>query len=208
MVGTNGSECHSLSGPVGTTSVWPAKQTTGWALPRRAQRFATSPNFIGSHSNPARARRWAMSSWQPPSSGVTDLRAISSLASSSAPAGSGIHVDLEVAERAAAARRREDAFLLLLLGPALRHRLAGDLARGRLVDQPQHVGGRVGVRHRFVLGDLAVHEQLEERLLEGLRPGRHALLQRLLDLADLAPLDQLGDEARVEEHLARDHTLA
>ena len=41
MVGTNGSECHSDSGPVGTTSVWPAKQTSGAALPRRAHRLLT-----------------------------------------------------------------------------------------------------------------------------------------------------------------------
>src|SRR6185436_14458298 len=99
MVGTNGSERHSLSGPVGTTSVWPAKQTTGLCVPRRAHRLVTSPKFIGSHLNPAAVNRLVINSWQPPSSGVMDLRAMSSLASSSA---SGIHVDLEVAERGSA----------------------------------------------------------------------------------------------------------
>src|SRR5688500_1037400 len=138
MVGTNGSECHSLSGPVGTTSVWPAKQTTGLALPRRAQRLVTSPNFIGSHWKPAVASRLAINSWQPPSSGVTDLRPMSSLASSSAET-SGIHVDLEISE-GRAARRGQDAFLLLLRSGAGGRfagdlaRLAGDLAGGGLVD--------------------------------------------------------------------------
>src|SRR5262245_65523748 len=112
MVGTNGSECHSDNGPVGTTSVWPAKQTTGWPAPRRAQRLVTALNFIGSHLKPAAVSRLASSSWQPPSSGVTDLRPISSLARSSASS-SGIHVDLEVAERRAAPSGQA-AFLLLL----------------------------------------------------------------------------------------------
>ena len=57
MVGTKGSECHSDSGPVGTTSVWPAKHTTGLAVPRRAQRLLTAPNFIGSQRKPAFVRR-------------------------------------------------------------------------------------------------------------------------------------------------------
>ena len=39
IVGTNGSECHSASGPVGTTSVCPAKHTSGRALPRRPRVF-------------------------------------------------------------------------------------------------------------------------------------------------------------------------
>src|ERR1700682_292321 len=178
MVGTNGSECHSVSGPVGTTSVCPAKQTSGPRVPRRAQSLVTSPNLIGSHRNPARTRRAATSSWQPPSCGVIDLRAMSCFASSRAedsPAllPSGIHVDLEVVERGALAapgRRALTAPLLGLLSRLGRQSLAADLARSGLVDQPEHVGGRIGVGHRLILGDLAFDEQLEQRLLEGLRP--------------------------------------
>src|SRR4051812_25495028 len=115
MVGWNGSECHSLSGPVGTTSVWPAKHTTGWPLPRRAQRLLTSPKCIGSHLKPILARRAAIRSWQPASSGVTDFFAMSSRTSSSVRP-SGIHVDLDVAERGIAARSGgENAFLFLFL---------------------------------------------------------------------------------------------
>src|SRR5436190_16332172 len=154
-VGTKGSECHSLSGPVGTTSVCPAKQTTGCPLPRRAQRLVTAPNFIASHLNPACDRRAARSCWQPPSSGVIDLRAMSSLASSSAPP-SGI--DLDFVERRAGAR--ENALFLLgagllarLFGSWLRWRsLPADLAGGGLVDEPEHVSRRIGVGHRFFLG--------------------------------------------------------
>src|SRR3954469_3214533 len=103
MVGTKGSDFHSESGPVGTTSVCPAKQTTGWLEPRRAHRLVTSPNFIDSQRKPDFCRRAAISSWQPPSSGVMERRSMSCRVSSSAPARSGIHVDLEVVERRAAA---------------------------------------------------------------------------------------------------------
>src|SRR6266496_2470172 len=215
-VGTKGSECHSLSGPVGTTSVCPAKQTTGCSVPRRAQRLVTAPNFIGSQPNPALASRAASSSWQPPSSGVTDRRAISSLARSRAPAPSGINVDFEIVERGAT--RGGQHALLLVAGRFLsgllgsrglgRQGLAADLAGGRLVDEPQHVGRRVRVRHGFFLRDLALDEQLEQRLLEGLRARRHAPLERVLDLVDLALLDQLGDVARIEQHLDRGHAGA
>src|SRR3954465_3785808 len=143
IVGTKGSDFHSSSGPVGTTSVWPAKQTSGRAGPRRAHRLVTSPRRIGSHLKSSFPRRSPIRSWQPPSSGVTDFRAMSSLASSSTA--SGIHVDLDVAELRAA-RGGEDAFLLLFLLPAPpwrrrsrrggRRRRAGDLAGGSLVDQP------------------------------------------------------------------------
>src|SRR3954471_15319793 len=97
-----GSDCHSASGPVGTTSVWPARQTSGWSVPRRAHILVTSPQTTDSHRKPARSRRSARSGWQPPSSGVTDLRPISALESARTPLSSGIHVDLEVVEAGAA----------------------------------------------------------------------------------------------------------
>ena len=56
-VGANGSECQASSGPVGTTSVCPAKQTTGRASPRRAQRLVTPLDAIVSQRKPSGARR-------------------------------------------------------------------------------------------------------------------------------------------------------
>ena len=64
-------------GPVGTTSVWPAKQTSGRASPRRAQRLVTPLATSVSHAKPSGARRAAISAWQPASSGVSERRAIS-----------------------------------------------------------------------------------------------------------------------------------
>src|SRR5919108_91501 len=199
MVGTKGSECHSLSGPVGTTSVWPAKHTRGWPLPRCAQRFVTSPNGIGSPRKPARPGGRASSAWQPPSCGVTERRAISSWAKARALSPSGIRVDLEIVERSGRPLLAE-RLLGGWRGALRRQRLAADLAGGRLVDETEHVGRGVGVRHGLVLRDLAFHEELEERLLEGLRAWRHALFERVLDLANLALLDQLGDVPRVEQY--------
>src|SRR5207248_3366788 len=128
----NGSECHSPSGPGGTTSVWPAKQTSGWASPRRAQRLSTAPKRIGSQRKPDLARRARRRFWQPPSSGVTDRRAMSSLASSSAPA-SGIRVDLQIAERGAFAGGRRAGGL------------AGDLVCRLLLEKKKQMTGPVFV---------------------------------------------------------------
>ncbi len=41
--GLKGSLFQSSSGPVGTTSVWPAKHSTGPPLPRVAQKLSTLP---------------------------------------------------------------------------------------------------------------------------------------------------------------------
>ncbi len=76
--GANGSERHSASGPVGTTSVWPAKHTSGRASPRRAQRFVTPLRTIVSQRKPSGSSRAAISAWHPASSGVSERRAISS----------------------------------------------------------------------------------------------------------------------------------
>src|SRR5688572_30792180 len=158
---------------------------------------------MASHWKPAPPSRSAMTFWQAASSGVTDLREMSSFASSSTLP-SGIRVDLEVVERRALAGLHT---LVVRRLHRLRHRgrrTAGarqaELARSSLVDQPQHVGRGVGVRHRLLLGDLAFHEELEERLLEGLRAWRETLLERVLNLADVTPLDELRDIARVEQH--------
>ena len=82
--GSKGSDCHFSRGPGGTTSVWPAKQMTGPGPPRcSAQKLSTSPKRILSISKPNGSSRAISNSWQPASSGVTDFRAISCIASSS-----------------------------------------------------------------------------------------------------------------------------
>ena len=81
-VGSNGSESHFSTGPVGTTSVCPAKQTTGACVPRRNQMFLVSPKWSSSAAKPILCRRSASSFWQSRSSGVTDGREINALASS------------------------------------------------------------------------------------------------------------------------------
>ena len=53
MVGLKGSVRHSSSGPVGTTSVWPAKHSTGPPVPRVAQKFSTLPKSSFSILKPA-----------------------------------------------------------------------------------------------------------------------------------------------------------
>src|ERR1700678_582679 len=78
MTGLKGSLCHSSSGPEGTTSVWPAKQNTGPPLPRFAQKLSTGPKRIRSTANPMASSRSIINSWQPPSAGLTEARAISS----------------------------------------------------------------------------------------------------------------------------------
>src|SRR5450631_1502888 len=82
MVGSKGSECHFSIGPAGTTSVCPARTTSGFASPWRMKRFTTSPHLNTSALKPRGTSRSMMSCWHPASSGVTDLRAMSALASS------------------------------------------------------------------------------------------------------------------------------
>src|SRR5439155_6466772 len=76
-VGANASEVQASSGPVGTTSVWPAKHTAGRTVPRRAQRLVTPFDTSVSQRKPARVSRVLRISWQPASSGVCERRAIS-----------------------------------------------------------------------------------------------------------------------------------
>ncbi|NNU43081.1 hypothetical protein HK415_07790 [Ramlibacter sp. B156] len=81
-LGTKGSLVHCSSGPVGTTSVWPAKTSVRWPVPGRlAHRLVTrksvGPLAMVSQLKPWACRRWAMKVWQCPSSGVTERWAIS-----------------------------------------------------------------------------------------------------------------------------------
>src|SRR5271169_357534 len=215
MVGVNGSELQASSGPVGTTSVCPARHTTGRASPRRAQRLVTPLQRSVSQWKPSRSSRALTISWQPASSGVCDRRAISSRASSSVAfgpivvaAGGGLGPSLVAVE---------EFRIDLEFGQAAAVRLAwvfadlgGVRARGGriLVHQPGEVGRRVGRGEGVFVGDHAVEVEPAERLLESLRSRIEALLHRLLDLRDLAVLDQFGNERGVEQNLHRGQLIA
>ena len=84
ITGSKGSVCHSSSGPVGTTSVCPARQSTGpSSLPRRAQKLSTLPKRSLSILNPSASSLAIITAWQPPSSGLTEGRRMRSRVSSS-----------------------------------------------------------------------------------------------------------------------------
>ena len=217
------------SGPVGTTSVCPAKQTSGRAVPRRAHRLVTP---LATQRLAAEAERLEPRARSAPgsraSSGVSERRAISARASSSvARAGCGRPCPCarcvgvaRMSRRRCARTARSPRFsacgraspvrcqpVKSLAGRrgaplrlALRHRI--DARRRRvLVDEPREVGRRVGGGHRLVVADLAVEIEAAQRLLERLRSGVERLLHRFLDLRDLAVLDELGDQRRVEQDL-------
>ncbi len=81
-VGVNGSLDHCASGPVGTTSVWPAKARVWPEVPGRlAQRLRTrkvsGPDSMNSQAKPSGCNASARMSMHPASSGVTEGRAIS-----------------------------------------------------------------------------------------------------------------------------------
>ena len=78
-VGSNGGDVHFSSGPLGTTSVWPAKHSKGALLPRRAQMFWVSLKFMASMVKPIFCKRSARMAWQFLSSGVTEASAMSCL---------------------------------------------------------------------------------------------------------------------------------
>ncbi len=84
-LGTKGSLVQASSGPVGTTSVWPAQMRVGRRpVPQRAHRLATrkasGPLSMRWQSKSSGLSRAAMMSRHPASSGVTEGRAISSSA--------------------------------------------------------------------------------------------------------------------------------
>ena len=76
-VGVKGSLVHCSIGPGGTTSTWPARQTSGPDDPWRAHRLLTGPRSSRSHRKPAAARRDASRARLPPSAGVTERQAMS-----------------------------------------------------------------------------------------------------------------------------------
>jgi hypothetical protein len=68
--------------------------------------------------------------------------------------------------------------------------------------QPQVVD-RVGVAQRILEGDHLPLVEVEQRLVEGLHAEFARALHQLLDVADLALEDHVGDQRRVEQDLDR-----
>src|SRR6187455_2368855 len=79
----NGSLSHWSTGPVGTTSVCPAKHSSGAAAPRRAHRLSTSLQRTLSMLKPIFSKRLIRISWQPLSNGVSERQAIRACARAS-----------------------------------------------------------------------------------------------------------------------------
>ena len=148
-VGTNGALRQAASGPVGTTSVWPAKTSrpASASLPgRTAHRLVTGapagPKTSVSQTKPCGRSRSAISAWQPASSGVSDGRAISASASRSAAPSQG---DASAGQAATAAGRTGSAMHVesdlgeaghLVLGRQPGHRRHRRRGRGVVVEPP------------------------------------------------------------------------
>lgn len=77
MVGLKG-VLQASAGPGGTTSVWPAKHSTGAVGAASRPQVADATAVDALEGEAERRRRSAMSSRQPASSGVTEGRAMSS----------------------------------------------------------------------------------------------------------------------------------
>src|SRR5690606_3158472 len=151
---------------------------------RRAHRLETPPESMRSSANPSGTRRAAISSRQPASSGVTELRAISSQARDRVEVGAGVmymvlswrrtqaaagtgsgvfrllvgHVEGELAERGAVRLGTFEVDDRRRVAAALR--LGRSVAQLGVVDQPVQVGGRIGVGQRFVQRDGLAVEQV------------------------------------------------
>src|SRR6185436_12837310 len=130
--GTKGSLDQAESGPVGTTSVWPAKTSSlpsAAVPPRIAHRLLTravsGPNGNEVQRKPIASRRAARSAWQPPSSGVTERHAISCSARGSVADIGAARSDRRVRSEAAQVRRHADDFF--------RAHVDRDLGEARLV---------------------------------------------------------------------------
>src|SRR6187399_642486 len=116
-VGTEGSLDQAESGPVGTTSVWPAKTSSlpSAAVPRRiAHRLLTravsGPNGNEVQRKPTASRRAATIDWQPPSSGVTERQPISCSARESVADIGAVGAGRNARSEAAQVRRHADDF--------------------------------------------------------------------------------------------------
>src|SRR5437879_5961203 len=78
----------------------------------------------------------------------------------------------------------------------------------RLADHPQELVRRRGHPEAFVLGDLAAHVQLVERIVQRLHPVLLARLHHGRDLLDLLVPNQRPHRGGHDEDLARHHAAA
>src|SRR5512140_605863 len=212
--GVNGSLVHCSSGPVGTTSVWPANTTVrprpgsasrrpGRLAHRLVTRKVFGPLSMVSATKPSGFRRSPTMRWHCPSSGVTERRAISCSARCSARfmsrSVSLLHVERDLGERRLVGHVvfRSAFFLALAV-------LAGEI----VLQPPLQIGGRIGVGHALLLVHQAFHDQPGDVMLEGLRALGHRLFHRLLDAREVAFFDQLGDQFGVQQHLHRRRAAA
>ena len=170
ITGTNGSVRHSSSGPVGTTSVCPAKQNTGPPLPRLAQKLSTGPKRRLSTLKPMASSRSIISAWQPPSVGLTEARAISSSVS--------CRVASDIRSAAPAAWRRR----LTHTSKAAEHERRDQHPRrhGESQEAPGHLGAFTGAGQHLDQ-HLAQGEHLEHEI-ERCAAGRDAARRQTLNI--------------------------
>ena len=162
-----------------------------------------------SHSKPSGARRAAISAWQPPSSGVTERRAISCSARRSVAdigavaAGSGsLRSGAGSATRPTTSSGRTSSVISVKVGWSLCLFLLRHDARDRrhvVLQAPHQVGRRVGVGQAFVARrrcrSLIRRARSCSKVCE---PSAMRLLHRFLDAGEVAFLDQLGHQLGVE----------
>src|SRR5437868_12336168 len=193
-VGAKGSLCHWASGPVGTTSVWPANASSGAAAsaPRRtAQRLVTrkssGPLCIVSQTKPSGLSRSMIRGWKPPSFGVRDRQAISCSVNCKVR-----DIGVSVLQSCAACARvvganvqRDFGEGRLVVGVFL---LRLDTRHGAhvVLQTPHQVGGRIGEGEAFVARDDTLCDEARQILFKCLRTFGQRLLHGLFHGVEVA----------------------
>src|SRR6218665_2493220 len=191
-VGENGLLLHCSSGPVGTTSVWPAKTmvltavllascasgtcATGRLAHRLLTRCRAGPLSMRSQTKPSGASLAASRSRQPASSGAIEGRAMSCSARCRGRV-IGQVIGQNIGQEEGSGIGRVIEHDLGECGLVVGHMLAclylgtAGLVRQRevILQAPHQVGRRVGMGQALLAFYLACHDQCGQCLLEGLR---------------------------------------